>query len=102
MRRVVLDTNIELSALLFSAGRLTWLRHAWQHQQLLPLICRGTGSELLRVLTYPKFKLSKSEQQELLAGFLPYADAVVVSASLIITAGAAKHLPHLTLRWAKG
>jgi putative PIN family toxin of toxin-antitoxin system len=76
MRRVVLDTNIILSALLFSGGRLAWIRHAWQRQQLQPLVCKETVSELLRVLAYPKFKLAVAEQQELLADFLPYTDAV--------------------------
>lgn len=71
MRRVVLDTNIVLSALIFSAGRLAWIRHAWQHQQLQPLVCRETASELLRVLAYPKFKLSTSEQQERWRTFCP-------------------------------
>lgn len=44
MRRVVLDTNIVLSALIFSAGRLAWIRQAWQQQQLQPLVCRETAS----------------------------------------------------------
>lgn len=76
MRRVVLDTNIVLSALIFSAGRLAWIRHAWQRRQLQPLVCRETAIELLRVLAYPKFKLSAPERQELLADFLPYAEGV--------------------------
>lgn len=75
-RRVVLDTNIVLSALLFSSGRLAWMRHAWQDQQLKPLACKETVNELLRVLAYPKFKLSAAEQRELLADFLPYTDVV--------------------------
>jgi putative PIN family toxin of toxin-antitoxin system len=74
--RVVLDTNIVLSALLFSAGRLAWVRHAWQRQQIQPLVCRATVSELLRVLAYPRFKLTEAEQKDLLADFLPYADVV--------------------------
>ena len=74
--RVVLDTNILLSALLFNGGRLTWIRHAWQCQQLQPLVCKATVNELLRVLAYPKFKLDETEQRELLADFLPYADIV--------------------------
>lgn len=74
--RVVLDTNVVLSALLFSAGRLAWIRHAWQRRQLLPLTCKETVSELLRVLAYPKFKLTAAEQEELLAAFLTYADIV--------------------------
>lgn len=79
-RRVVLDTNIVLSALLFNAGRLAWIRHAWQRQQLQPLVCKETVNEILRVLAYPKFKLTASEQEELLADFLPYADVVELPA----------------------
>lgn len=76
--RVVLDTNIVLSALVFGNGRLAWMRHAWQRQQLQPLVCRDTAAELLRVLAYPKFRLSALEQQELLGDFLPYAEAVTL------------------------
>ncbi len=78
MRRVVLDTNIVLSALLFTSGRLAWTRHAWQGQRLQPLVCRETVNELLRVLAYPKFKLAADERKELLADFLPYADVVAL------------------------
>ncbi|PAT41491.1 putative toxin-antitoxin system toxin component, PIN family [Vandammella animalimorsus] len=74
--RIVLDTNVVLSALLFSNGRLAWLRHAWQRGQLHPLVCKPTASELLRVLAYPKFNLSAQQQQDLLADFLPYAQVV--------------------------
>ena len=80
MHRVVLDTNVVLSALLFNAGRLAWIRHAWQRHQLQPLVCKETVSELLRVLAYPKFSLTASEQEELLADFLPYADVVELPA----------------------
>ncbi len=76
MRRVVLDTMIVLSAIILSAGRLSCIRHALQQVHLETLVCRETASELLRVLAYPKFKLSTLEQQELLADFLPYADVV--------------------------
>jgi putative PIN family toxin of toxin-antitoxin system len=78
MRRVVLDTNVVLSALLFASGRLAWLRQAWMSRQIQPLVCRETAQELLRVLAYPKFKLSAQEQQDLLGDFLPYAEAVVL------------------------
>lgn len=74
--RVVLDTNVVLSALLFTAGRLAWIRRAWQHKQVQPLVCKETASELLRVLAYPKFKLKSEDQQDLLEDFLPYADVV--------------------------
>jgi putative PIN family toxin of toxin-antitoxin system len=74
--RVVLDTNIVLSALLFSTGRLAWVRQAWQCQRLQPLVCRETAGELLRVLAYPKFELSAKEQRALLGDFLPYAETL--------------------------
>jgi len=78
--RVVLDTNIVLSALVFSTGRLAWVRQAWQRQQLRPLVCRESVGELLRVLAYPKFRLTAREQQDLLGDFLPHAEAVVLPA----------------------
>jgi len=76
--RVVLETNIVLSALLFTSGRLAWIRHAWQRETLKPVVCKQTVAELLRVLAYPKFKLSPSEREELLADFLPHTESVVL------------------------
>jgi uncharacterized protein len=75
--RVVLDTNTVISALLFTNGRLSWLRAEWQLGVLVPLASKDTTRELLRVLTYPKFKLSAENQQDLLADYLPYAESVV-------------------------
>ena len=56
--RVVLDTNVLLSALLFYQGSVAWLRHAWQSEAIRPLASRDTTEELIRVLAYPKFKLT--------------------------------------------
>lgn len=74
--RLILDTNTLVSALVFADGRLGWLRHAWQSGRLVPLVCRETADELLRVLAYPKFKLDRDEIEALLADFLPYAETV--------------------------
>lgn len=76
--RVVLDTNVLLSALLFTDGRLAPLRRAWQSGQLVPLVGRATVEELLRVLTYPKFRLTAAEREDLLADLLPFCETVVV------------------------
>ncbi len=77
-QRVVLDTNIVLSATLFSSGRVAWIRHAWQRGTLIPLVCKPTVEELLRVLAYPRFRLSPDEREELMAEFLPWAESVTL------------------------
>ena len=74
--RVVLDTNVVVSALLFGRGRLAWLREAWQSGYFIPLVGHDTAQELIRVLGYPKFRLSRVEQEALLADFLPFAEVV--------------------------
>ena len=70
--KIVLDTNCVVSALLFSKQNLAWLRFAWQSGQFQAIVCKETVTELLRVLSYPKFKLTAAEQAQLLADFLPY------------------------------
>lgn len=74
--RIVIDTNLVLSALVFAHGRLAPLRHAWQGKHCQPLVSSITATELIRVLAYPKFKLTSTEQQELLADYLPYCATV--------------------------
>ena len=76
--RVVIDTNLVLSALVFAKGRLSELRFAWQNQRIQPLVSKYTAAELIRVLKYPKFKLSPDDQQELLADYLPYCHSIVI------------------------
>ena len=72
--RVLLDTNVVLSALVFCSGPAARLRALWQREALLPIVNRETAAELLHVLAYPKFKLGASERGELLADYLPYAE----------------------------
>lgn len=74
--RVVLDTNVVLSALVFRGSAAAQVRQAWQRGLVLPLASTSTVQELLRVLAYPKFRLSSAEQDELLADYLPYAETV--------------------------
>lgn len=74
--RVVLDTNVVLSALVFGGGAAGLVRRAWQEAALLPLASTATVQELVRVLAYPKFRLSQAEQDELLADYLPYTETV--------------------------
>jgi putative PIN family toxin of toxin-antitoxin system len=76
--RVVLDTNVVLSALVFGGGQAGRLRLGWQQGAFVPVVSTATAQELVRVLAYPKFRLSKSDQDELLADYLPYAQTVRV------------------------
>ena len=74
--RAVLDTNVVLSALVFRGGLAGQVRQAWQRGRVVPLASKATVHELRRVLAYPKFRLTQSEQDELLADYLPYTDTV--------------------------
>ncbi len=74
--RVVLDTNVVLSALVFAQGRLSMLRQVWQNARCRPLLSHATAAELVRALAYPKFRLSAEDQQELIADYLPYCTSV--------------------------
>lgn len=78
--RVVLDTNVVLSALVFSGGRLARVRHAWHEKRFEPLASAATADELARALAYTRFKLTSLEQQELLADYLPYCTVVAIPA----------------------
>lgn len=77
--RVVLDTNVVLSALVFRSESANRLRYAWQRGACRPLVSTATARELLRVLAYPKFRLSIDERQELLADYLPFTTSVRIT-----------------------
>jgi putative PIN family toxin of toxin-antitoxin system len=74
--RVVLDTNVVLSALVFAQGHLAAVRYAWHSSHCRPLVSAATARELVRALAYPKFALTADEQRELLADYLPYCTTV--------------------------
>jgi len=76
--RLVLDTNILVSALLFHSGRLSWLRGAWSSGRIRPLAGRETTAELIRVLGYPKFRLSEADRQDILEDYLPFCETATV------------------------
>jgi uncharacterized protein len=50
----------------------------------MPLASKATITELIRVLAYPKFKLTKSDQEDLLADYLPFCETVLMPAVLPI------------------
>ena len=74
--RVVCDTNVAVSALVFRAGRLAWLREAWAAGKVIPVVSKETVTELVRVLGYPKLRLNAEETKNLLALYLEHAETV--------------------------
>jgi putative PIN family toxin of toxin-antitoxin system len=80
--RVVLDTAVVVSALLFESGRLRYVRDAWTAGRLEPLVSRETTTELLRVLGFPRFDLSSKEIEAVLSAYLPFVEAVDVAGDL--------------------
>ncbi|MBC7961367.1 MAG: putative toxin-antitoxin system toxin component, PIN family [Steroidobacteraceae bacterium] len=77
--RVVVDTNVLVSGLLFG-GEPGRLRDLWVAGQLVPLLSRETFAEFNRVLSYPKFRLSPAEITLLIEEeLLPYAEVVDVT-----------------------
>lgn len=80
--RVVLDTNLVLSAAIFRGGATAVLRSAWQRRRFVPLVSRATVGELIRVLGYPKFALTAQEREDLLSDYLPFCETVAIPSPL--------------------
>ena len=57
---IVIDTNVVISAILFGGGPGK-LIDLWQTGRITPLITEEIMAEYIRVLAYPKFKLSEEE-----------------------------------------
>jgi putative PIN family toxin of toxin-antitoxin system len=94
--RVVFDTNVVLSALLFH-GRLSWLVDHWQAGDCVPLVSRPTAVELTRILAYPKFCLTADEQLEALSGYIPFCEIVRIAVTCPLLCRDAKDQPLLDL-----
>jgi putative PIN family toxin of toxin-antitoxin system len=76
--KVVVDTNVLVSALLFG-GKPGKLIPLWQRGTIRPLASKEIIDEYLRVLTYPKFKLSEEDIHFLLYHeILPYFEVINV------------------------
>jgi putative PIN family toxin of toxin-antitoxin system len=58
--RVVLDTNVLVSALLFR-GPAAAVHAAWASGRFVPLVSHPVLDEYIRVLAYPKFALTEEE-----------------------------------------
>lgn len=74
-QRVVFDTNVLLSALIFRHGRLSVLRQQWQ-TECTALASSDTLQELNAVLHYRKFGLTFEEVAHALSLYIPHAEII--------------------------
>ena len=74
--RVVFDTNVVVSALIFTSSATSRLRAAWNSGTFIPLASTSTVQELLHVFAYPKFRLSERDAEELLSDYIPFLEMV--------------------------
>ncbi len=82
--RVVIDTNVVVSALLF--GReLEPIVDLWKSRKIIPVASKEIIDEYLRVLTYPRFKLTPKEIEFLLfQEIVPFFDVIGVKSGKTI------------------
>ena len=94
---VVFDTNVVVSAIAFTGGRLAWLRAHWRERCTANLVSHATVAELKRVLDYGKLRLTPEKQFELLGDYLTYCETIVVSESCPVLCRDAKDQAFLDL-----
>lgn len=76
--RVVIDTNVLISCLLFR-GRVSYLWDLWMAEKIIPLISKETFDEFRRVLMYPKFSLSAKEIHAIChSEIIPYFEVIEI------------------------
>ena len=75
-RRVVIDTNVVVSALVFRAGTLAWLRETIIAGTLIPVVSDETLAELFRVLAYPKLGLGTEDRENIIEHYVEHAEAI--------------------------
>jgi len=74
--RVVCDTNVLVSGLLFK-GIPEKIVGLWKAGHIQPVMSREMVDEFIQVLAYPKFQLSESEIQYLLyVHVMPYVEMI--------------------------
>jgi hypothetical protein len=78
VERVVIDTNVVVSGLLFEGGAAE-IVDLWKQRKIEPLCSGDIIQEYIRVLAYPKFALSSSEIDFLLTQeIMPWFEVVQV------------------------
>jgi len=65
VKKIVLDTNILVSALLFKR-ELSKIVDLWKEGKIIPVVSKETFEEFRRVLEYPRFSLTNTEIKSIL------------------------------------
>ncbi|MBI5195668.1 MAG: putative toxin-antitoxin system toxin component, PIN family [Nitrospirae bacterium] len=79
VKKVVLDTNILVSALIFK-GELSKIADLWEKGRIAPVFSRETFEEFRTVLEYPKFSLTGREIKMIIEEeVLPFFEVVEIS-----------------------
>ena len=80
--KVVIDTNVFVSAILFP-GEINRLVDLWQKGEFVFLISREVLAEYLKVLSYPKFALTRAEIRQIIEKkLIPYVQIVEVKTEI--------------------
>lgn len=80
--KVVIDTNVFVSAILFP-GEINRLVDLWQKGKFVFLISREVLAEYLKVLSYPKFALTRAEIRQIIEKeLIPYVQIVEVKTEI--------------------
>lgn len=77
--RLVLDTNILVSALILGSRSFRWLYPAFRSRLIVPLFSDATVAELAVAVRHPKFGLSPAALTRVLVECLPWGEMAVVS-----------------------
>lgn len=85
MHRLVIDTNVLVSALIFKDSRHIPLRESWQARRIVPLLTVRTYRELRRVLGYEMFKLEDEQITAALAQLGPFIEWIEIDAARAAT-----------------
>lgn len=80
--RLVLDTNIFISAVLFK-GEVSKLVDSWKKSDVKILMSKQVLEEYVKVLSYPKFKLSEKEIEYIIEEeLLPFVEVIKVASEV--------------------
>jgi uncharacterized protein len=85
MHRLVIDTNVLVSALIFKDSRHIPLRESWQARRVTPLLTVHTYRELRYVLGYEMFKLEDAQITAALAQLGPFIEWIEIDAERAAT-----------------